>query len=95
MSRHRLVLLHLRSRHPRRLDPRHLRRRLLRRMFLRHRPRPLFPRRKAVLIGELNASVPSLKSRYLKSQASVGIRRRRSALQKLLVSAALGGMLLQ
>ena len=89
MSRHRLMLLHLRSRHPRCLTPPRLRRRLLRRPF----PRRL-RRRQAVLIGELNVPVPSLKTSYLKSQASVGIRRRRSALQKLLVSAAWGGILL-
>ena len=94
MSRHRLVLLHLRSLHPRRFNPPRLRRRLLRRPFPRHFRRPLFPRRQAVLTGELNAPIPSLKSRYLKSQASVGIRRRRSALQRLLVSAAWGGILL-
>ena len=89
MSGLHLALLHLRSRHPRRLNPPRLLRRLLRRTFPRHRRR-----RQAVLIGELNVPVPSLKTSYLKSQASVGIRRRRSALQKLLVSAASGGILL-
>jgi len=44
MSRHRLMLLHLRSRHPRCLTPPRLRRRLLRRPF----PRRL-RRRQAVL----------------------------------------------
>ena len=94
MSGLHLALLHLRSRHPRRFNPRRLLRRLLRRMFLRHLRRPLFPRRPAVLIGELNVPVPSLKTRYLRSQTGVGIRRRRPALQRLLVSAAWDGILL-
>ncbi len=90
MSRHRLMLLHLRSRHPRCLTPPRLRRRLLRRPF----PRRL-RRRQAVLIGELNAPVPSLKTRYLRSQAGVGIGHRSRSPQKLLVSAAWDGILLQ